>query len=110
MGNDMRVERTRGSLRDALLAIMQEKPWRSVRVAEVARVAGVSRKAFYDHYADLFDLAFDCYDVFCLDYGAGTPISDDESRRRATLNYIEYVSKELEFYRENPNLAHMIYE
>lgn len=56
-----RCEGTRERLREAFLALMREKPFDSIRVVEVANLAGVSRKTFYGHYEDINDIAFDCY-------------------------------------------------
>ncbi len=54
---DMRGERTKELLRDSLREILQAKPLEKVTVKEVLDVASVSKKAFYNHYSDIFDLA-----------------------------------------------------
>ena len=53
---DRRVRRTRDALGDALLALMQEKPFETVTVQHVLDRAGVSRSTFYAHYSDKDDL------------------------------------------------------
>ena len=53
---DARVRRTRDALGDALVALMQEKPFDTITVQEVLDRANVSRSTFYTHYSDKDDL------------------------------------------------------
>ena len=53
---DARVRRTRDALGDALVALMQEKPFDTITVQEVLDRAQVSRSTFYSHYSDKDDL------------------------------------------------------
>src|SRR5262245_22144022 len=53
---DARVRRTRDALGDALVALMQEKPFDTITVQEVLDRAHVSRSTFYAHYSDKDDL------------------------------------------------------
>jgi len=53
---DARVRRTRDALGDALIALMQEKPFETITVQEVLDRAHVSRSTFYTHYSDKDDL------------------------------------------------------
>jgi AcrR family transcriptional regulator len=53
---DIRVKRTRDALGDALLALMQEKPFEEVTVQEILDRAGIGRSTFYFHYRDKDDL------------------------------------------------------
>lgn len=53
---DARVRRTRDALGDALIALMQEKPFDTITVQEVLERAHVSRSTFYSHYSDKDDL------------------------------------------------------
>lgn len=53
---DARVRRTRDALGDALIALMQEKPFDTITVQEVLDRAHVSRSTFYAHYSDKDDL------------------------------------------------------
>jgi AcrR family transcriptional regulator len=49
---DARVRRTRDALGDALIALMQEKPFDTITVQDVLDRAHVSRSTFYSHYSD----------------------------------------------------------
>ena len=53
---DARVRRTRDALGDALVALMQEKPFDTIKVQDVLDRAKVGRSTFYSHYSDKDDL------------------------------------------------------
>lgn len=53
---DARVRRSRDALGDALIALMQEKPFDTITVQDVLDRAHVSRSTFYTHYSDKDDL------------------------------------------------------
>jgi AcrR family transcriptional regulator len=53
---DRRVRRSRDALGDALVVLMQEKPFDSITVQDVLDRAGVGRSTFYAHYKDKNDL------------------------------------------------------
>ncbi len=53
---DRRVRRTHERLGSALVALIQEKPIRQVKVQEVLDRAGVGRSTFYLHFSDKNDL------------------------------------------------------
>jgi len=53
---DRRILRTRDTLGDALIALMQEKPFEEITVQQVLDRAGVGRSTFYVHYRDKNDL------------------------------------------------------
>jgi AcrR family transcriptional regulator len=49
---DRRVERTRRSLRDALVSLIHEKSYDAIAVKEIVDRADVGRSAFYTHFED----------------------------------------------------------
>jgi AcrR family transcriptional regulator len=53
---DRRVRRTRDSLGDALVALIQERKFEDITVQDVLDRAGVGRSTFYVHYRDKEDL------------------------------------------------------
>ena len=61
---DARVRRTRDALGDALIALMQEKPFDTITVQDVLDRAHVSRSTFYSHYNDKDDLLMSDADEF----------------------------------------------
>ena len=54
--SDPRIRRTRDLLGDALVRLMQEKPFDAITVQELLDRAGVGRTTFYTHYRDKQDL------------------------------------------------------
>jgi AcrR family transcriptional regulator len=53
---DLRVRRTRLALRDALLALIEEKGFDALIVQDIADRAMINRVTFYKHYRDKYDL------------------------------------------------------
>lgn len=49
---DPRIRRTREMLRDALIALLDSKPFDSISIQEIAERATVNRATFYAHYPD----------------------------------------------------------
>ena len=55
--SDPRILRSRRSLKGSLLALIEQQELTALSIADITREAGVSRSTFYDHYADLHELA-----------------------------------------------------
>ncbi len=53
---DRRVQRTKSSLRDALIGLAREKPYDSIAVKEILDRANVGRSTFYTHFGDKHEL------------------------------------------------------
>ena len=47
---DLRIRRTRGAIREAFVALMQEKEYAAITVTDISEMAGINRKTFYAHY------------------------------------------------------------
>jgi AcrR family transcriptional regulator len=60
---DLRARRTRQWLQSALVALMQEKPFREIQITEIAERANVSRPAFYLHFGSKEELLLSQVDV-----------------------------------------------
>ena len=54
--SDLRVRRTQKLLREALIALIEERHFDAITVGEIAERAMVSRAAFYRYYQDKYDL------------------------------------------------------
>ena len=50
---NIRTQRTRAAIREALLSCGKEKPIGDLSIAEVCRRAGIDRTTFYRHYKDI---------------------------------------------------------
>jgi AcrR family transcriptional regulator len=78
---DARVQRTRDALGDALIALMQEKPFDTITVQDVLDRAHVSRSTFYSHYTDKDDLLMSDADEFFEALSMALSQQDDKSDR-----------------------------
>src|SRR6185369_16370453 len=81
MKTDARVRRTRDALGDALIALMQEKPFDTITVQEVLDRAHVSRSTFYSHYSDKDDLLMSDAEEFFDALSMALSAHDDKSDR-----------------------------
>jgi AcrR family transcriptional regulator len=61
---DARARRTREQLGDALVELIQEKPFDAITVQDVLDRAGIARSTFYTHYKDKDDLFVSDVDEF----------------------------------------------
>ena len=52
----MRRDRTKRFLRDAMVELLQEKPFDKITTSELVQRAGISRSGFYTHYSDKYDM------------------------------------------------------
>jgi AcrR family transcriptional regulator len=78
---DARVRRTRDALGDALVALMQEKPFETITVQDVLDRAHVGRSTFYSHYSDKDDLLMSDADDFYERVSMGLSAEGDQSER-----------------------------
>ena len=78
---DARVRRTRDALGDALVALMQEKPFETITVQDVLDRAHVGRSTFYSHYSDKDDLLMSDADDFYERVSMGLSARGDQSER-----------------------------
>lgn len=53
---DLRIEKTRRAIRNALLTLLSEKELEKIKVSELCRLAEIDKSTFYLHYHDLTDL------------------------------------------------------
>jgi AcrR family transcriptional regulator len=82
---DRRVARTRDRLGDALIALMQEKPFDAITVQEVLDRARVGRSTFYAHYRDKLDLFLSDLDEFLEAMSTMLSRAGDTSERVAPV-------------------------
>lgn len=57
---DLRVIRTKHSIRNALVELMEEKGFEAITVKDITNKAKINRGTFYAHYQDKFDLMTKC--------------------------------------------------
>ena len=78
---DARVRRTRDALGDALVELMQEKPFDSITVQDVLDRAQVGRSTFYSHFSDKDDLLMSDADEFFEGIAMALSVHGDKSDR-----------------------------
>jgi len=78
---DARVRRTRDALGDALVTLMQEKPFDSITVQDVLDRAQVGRSTFYSHFTDKDDLLMSDADEFFESIAMALSVHGDKSDR-----------------------------
>lgn len=57
---DLRITRTKQSIRDALVELIEEKGFEALTVKDITTRANINRGTFYAHYQDKFDLMTKC--------------------------------------------------
>ncbi|MCM3871633.1 MAG: TetR/AcrR family transcriptional regulator [Pyrinomonadaceae bacterium] len=91
---DARVRRTRDRLGDALVELMQEKPFDAIKVQDVLDRAGVGRSTFYVHYRDKDDLLMSDADEFFELISTALSVQGDKSDRVAPVQeFFEHVGE-----------------
>jgi len=64
---DLRIIRTKESIRDALVELIDEKGFEAITVKDITTRAKINRGTFYAHYQDKFDLMTKCEDEIMLE-------------------------------------------
>ena len=89
---DARVQKTRAALRDALLALLEERPFDAITIRDLAARAGAGYATFFRHYPDkgslLADLAAD--EISAL-LALALPILDEADTHAACVALCSYV-------------------
>lgn len=91
--------RTRDTLGDALVALMQEKPFEEITVQQVLDRAGVGRATFYVHYRDKDDLFLSDMEDFLEHCSAAlTRLGAGAKRLLPVQEFFTHVRDAREFY------------
>src|SRR5438552_11265376 len=97
---DARVARTRDVLGDAIIALMQEKPFEEINVQRVLDRADVARSTFYTHYRDKDDLFLSDAEEFFEIMATSVSRDDKDSNRIAPVReFFSHVADMREFSR-----------
>ncbi|MDR1352861.1 MAG: TetR/AcrR family transcriptional regulator [Treponema sp.] len=57
--NNRQVQRTRSWIFEALMILMDEKPYKKITVSDITEKAGIARQTFYHNYDDKDDVVFE---------------------------------------------------
>jgi len=66
MNKDLRYTRTENAIKSSFVALIKTKNIEKITIKELCSIAAISRKTFYDHYLDIYDLA-DKISILVLD-------------------------------------------
>jgi len=96
---DARVRRTRDALGDALVALMQERPFDNITVQDVLDRAHVGRSTFYSHYSDKEDLLMSDAEEFFEAISMALSVHGDKSDRVVPVKeFFEHVAEMRRFF------------
>ena len=54
---DLRIEKTRASIKNAFLQLRSKKPLEKITIKELSELAKINKATFYLHYSDIYDLS-----------------------------------------------------
>lgn len=63
---DIRVQKTKKSIQEALFALLSEKPINKITIKELADKANINRKTFYAHYTGIEDIVNELEDELII--------------------------------------------
>jgi len=91
---DRRVQRTKRSLRDALISLAREKPYDAIAVKEILYRANVGRSTFYTHFRDKDELLESgIHEMLRSTYGRPRPASALEQVIAFSLPILKYIDE-----------------
>ena len=105
---DIRQQRTRRALFDAVMTLAQERPVGDLTMSEVARAAGVHRATVYGHArspADLVQLALEAEldrirERLPVGEGETSPAALSFAVAEVTREVVEHITSHIEIYRQ----------
>ena len=116
---DARVRRTRDALGDALVALMQEKPFDTITVQDVLDRAKVGRSTFYAHFSDKDDLLMSDAEEFFESISNVLSVRGDKSDRVFPVKeFFKHITEAKQFvdalvasgkFHDNMELAHGLF-
>ena len=105
---DLRVQRTRAQLGNALISLIVEKPINDVTVQDVLERSGVGRSTFYLHYRDKDDLLLTQLEMFCEHMSTALSVSKDKSHRVMPVSELfAHIGNQNRLYRVLSDSGHL---
>lgn len=98
---DRRIQRTRGLLQDALVALILEKGYEAITIQDILERANVGRSTFYEHFYDKDDLLLSGFEHLRADfeqYLANQSI-DDDSPWQLSLSMFRHAQSHRQLYK-----------
>lgn len=109
--SESKFKNTAEKMDNALLAIINEKDFQDINVAEICEKAGVSRSTFYDHYQNTYDLLKETQNMIMKNFHksfneAGITFPDISKLDKNDLYFIspKYLVPYLEYVKKNKRI------
>ena len=103
---DRRIERTRRSLRDAVLKLAETEDLDDISVHDITRKAGINRATFYQHYRDKHELIAQTVDFLlqqlfdgCAPVLSGEEHLESDRVHSSVIQIFEEVARRAPLYR-----------
>jgi AcrR family transcriptional regulator len=95
---DRRIQRTKDALQQALLDLIQQKPYDDIQIQEITDTANTARITFYRHYGTKDDLLIDCLEHIYQDLKEVLPPHEAEfvldlSQLPPNLKLFEFIER-----------------
>ena len=101
--DDQRTRLTKMLIRQALTALLRQKPIQSITIKELCAQAGINRGTFYAHYADIYDLMQQLEDEMMADFQAALePLRQDDPQ---DLTPVKITTRIFGCIRDNADLS-----
>ena len=101
---DRRVEKTRKSIRKALVQLMETKDISQITIKALAEEAQINRKTFYMHYTSIYDILDEIENEIIIDLRTIMEQYKIKQKNFATydlfMNLNRLLNSDLEFYRQ----------
>lgn len=102
--HDMRAIRTRQTIRDAFIDLLEHKRYNQITISELTKAAGINRVTFYLHYKDLDDFIMQLVDTLIEElFQFMEPLSDKPYEPgfelEALTRLLEYIAEHERIYR-----------
>ena len=109
--SESKFKNTAEKMDNALLALINEKDFQDINVAEICEKAGVSRSTFYDHYQNTYDLLKETQNMIMKNFHksfneAGITFPDISKLDKNDLYFIspKYLVPYLEYVKKNKRI------
>lgn len=96
---DRRIQKTRRSLRDALISLLLERGWDALSVQDICERADIGRSTFYMHFADKEELLISGFDDLRKMLRESAPLGDSQGTLGFVRGMIEHAKEHERLFR-----------
>src|SRR5438046_9676663 len=98
--SNLRIRRTKSLLREALIALIEERGFDALTIGELTSRAMVSRAAFYRNYQDKYDLVEQIFEeVLSTMHGAVADMGPEQHPPQIWVKFFEHIAEYERLYR-----------